>query len=160
MEKFSAETFWSPSIFSIDDFIVALSGQVVTNDITLLFELYKIYLNTYLPGPEDYEKEELPTFDHFYAWGQVLLKDFDEVDRYLIDVDLLYRNLEELGDIESAFGQNEEMLEALKHFNQVMGQEEKTKLMLHFSNQWRRVSKTYHGFKEHLVANQLAYSGM
>ncbi len=160
LKRFSEETFWVPEILSIEDFIVRCTGKSISNDIDLLFALYAAYSDTYLPPPGgEVDKEELPTFDKFYAWGQVLLKDFDEVDRYLVNAKEIYRNLEQLEELESRYQDNEEVLFALKRFNQMMGNEPTT-LTVNFINQWSRVSKTYHSFKQYLTSNKLSYSGM
>ena len=144
LKRFPGETFWVPNILSIEDFIVRCTGKSISSEIDLLFSLYAAYSDTYQPPPEgEVDKEELPTFDKFYPWGQVLLKDFDEVDRYLVDARKIYRNLEQLHELESKFQDNEEVLFALKRFNEMMGNEP-TSLTINFINQWSRVSKTYH----------------
>lgn len=159
LQKFPNSTFWLPGILSIEDFIVHCTGKSISSEIDLLFALYESYSKTYLPSPSGkVDKEELPTFDKFYAWGQVLLKDFDEVDRYLVDAGQLYQNLEQLSELESKFKDSEEVQDALKRFNKMMGME--TALIANFANQWSRVSKTYHSYKKHLNGSHLYYSGM
>jgi hypothetical protein len=158
--RFSQETYWIPHILSIEDFIIKCTGKAISSEIDLLFALYEVYSSTYLPPAKGIvDKEELPTFDKFYAWGQVLLKDFDEVDRYLVDADLLYRNLEQLRDLENRYADNEEVLFALKRFNEMMGNDP-TALTINFSNQWDRVCKTYHAFRDYLGNSNLRYSGL
>ncbi len=159
MEAYPTQTFWSPQILSIEDFVAVSAGHAVTDDLQLMFELYQVYTETYLPHPEgSVKKEELPTFDLFYAWGQILLSDFDEVDRYLVDADKLYGNLQDLKDLENLYADNEEVLFALQRFNEMLGQQQ-TDLMANFSNQWTRVCKTYHAFKARLQKKGLRYSG-
>lgn len=160
LQRYANETFWIPSIFSIDDFVMHCSDKSVGSEIDLLFALYECYKETYLPLPSgETDKEELPTFDKFYAWGQVLLKDFDEADRYLVDTDKLYQNLEHLSVLEAKFQGSEEMKDALKQFNKMMGTDETT-LKSNFSNQWSRVSKTYHSFRQYLADRNLNYGGL
>ncbi len=76
-----------------------------------------------------------------------------------MDAKEIYRNLEQLHQLESSFQDNEEVLFALKRFNEMVGNEP-TSLTLNFISQWNRVSKTYHSFKEHLESNGLYYGGM
>ena len=160
LDRFSNTTFWLPHILSIEDFIVQSTGKVVSSEIELLFTLYGAYSKTYLPPPQGgVDREELPTFDKFYAWGQVLLNDFDEVDRHMVAADQLYRNLEQLQQLEDRYRDDEETRLALARFNEMMGKEP-TVLNANFRNQWSRVCKTYHLFKKELSANNLAYSGM
>ncbi|GJM27592.1 MAG: hypothetical protein DHS20C17_02270 [Cyclobacteriaceae bacterium] len=160
LNRFPQETFWLPAILSVEDFIVRCTGKSISNELDLLFALYQHYKATYPPNPEGkVDKEELPTFDKFYSWGQVLLRDFDEVDRYLVNAKDLYRNLEQLRDIENRYQDSEEVLFALKRFNDMMGNEP-TLLSSSFSNQWSRVSKTYHSFRGALGDSDLQYGGM
>ncbi len=153
-------TFWAPQILSIEEFVATSLSSSVTDEINLLFELYEVYAATYPPHPEkSIDKEELPTFDRFYAWGQVLLKDFDEVDRYLVDADKLYTNLQQLSELEAINEEDEEVLHALNRFQDMMGQPP-TNLMSNFAHQWNRVSKTYHAFKQRLTEQEMCYMGM
>ncbi len=160
LARFSEQTFWMPQILSIEDFIVYCTGKPVSNEIDLLFTLYQAYSQTYLTPPDgNVEGDDLPTFDRFYAWGQVLLDDFDEVDRYLVDADKLYQNLEQLRDLEVRYQDNEEVQFALKRFSEMLGQEP-TSLVASFTNQWSRVCKTYHIFKQVLAKDKRFYGGM
>ena len=160
LDRLAEQTYWMPRILSIEDFIVFCTGKPVSNEIDLLFTLYQAYSQTYLTPPVgNVDGEDLPTFDRFYAWGQVLLKDFDEVDRYLVNADELYRNLEQLRELEVRYQDNEEVLFALKRFSEMLGQEP-TNLVTNFNNQWSRVCKTYHAFKKALNGDQRFYSGM
>lgn len=160
LKKYHDRTFWMPSILSIEDFIMHCTRKSVGSEIDLLFALYQCYSTTYHTPPSgETDKDDLPTFDKFYAWGQVLLKDFDEVDRYMVDAEKLYRNLDQLTKLESRFQGGDEMREALERFNDMMGEGESS-LKTSFSNQWSRVSKTYHLFRGYLKEQNLFYSGL
>jgi len=160
VKRFTPQTFWLPGIFSIEDFVVKCTGKPVTSEIDLLFALYQAYSSTYLPTRDhEVDREELPTFDKFYSWGQVLLKDFDEVDRNLVNPKELYRNLELLRELEIRYQDNEEVQDALKRFNEMMGKDP-TDLKANFSNQWSRISKTYHAFREAMERRNIYYPGM
>src|SRR4051812_22398396 len=71
------KTFWSPEIYATEDFVALLSELQPADTTTLLFELYETVKKC---NPNNTE-----TFDEFIAWGQILLSDFNEIDRYLID---------------------------------------------------------------------------
>src|SRR5690349_2428175 len=66
---------WSPVVYSIEDFVQSLSRYQSGDDLDLIFELFSVY--------KKYFPEE--SFDKFYPWGVMLLKDFDEVDSALAD---------------------------------------------------------------------------
>ena len=75
----------------MDDIMCNTSSFTVGDKIRLITELYKIYA--------EYHPAE--TFDKFYFWGEMLLSDFDLIDKYLIDADMLFRNLCDLKELEA-----------------------------------------------------------
>ncbi len=149
-EKFREHTFWSPEILSIEDFVVKISDRQLTDELTLIIQLYNIY----------HKVSPTITLDRFYSWGQVLISDFDEVDRYMADGSKLYQNLQEYHDIESFLGESEEMKQALVQFKKVVQQDDPTHLIKAFSETWSQVGKVYHEFQQLLAEQEMTYSGL
>ncbi len=56
---------WMPEVKTIEDVFYQYAGQRPSDDLTLIFELYKVYQSLH-PEPE--------TFDRFYFWGEMILK--------------------------------------------------------------------------------------
>ena len=83
----------SPHILTIDQWVAALCPQQIMHPTKALLELYKIYQNTL--------KEEALSFEDYLTWGPILLSDFDDVDRYLVDHQQLYKNLASIKALES-----------------------------------------------------------
>jgi hypothetical protein len=85
------EVQWAPRIYAISEFIDESSELNQSDPVELLFELYDIYR----------EQVEIPdTLDEFYFWGEIMLRDFDELDKYLVDAGLLFRNIMDLKMLE------------------------------------------------------------
>ncbi len=78
---------WSPQFYSIEDFVFKLSGFQLVPLIDLLFELYSVHI--------EIEGAKKHSFDRFNGWGQLLLKDFNDIDLYLKDADEVFRYLSE-----------------------------------------------------------------
>ena len=76
---------WSPSYFTISDLFRSHSSLVVADQIDLVFRLYKAYVK--LTGSDE-------PLDHFFSWGQLMLSDFDDLDKNLVDADKLFISLE------------------------------------------------------------------
>lgn len=149
--RFAENVFWSPQLFSIEEFVQALNPEyTLASEIHLLTELFEVYKKEGLAVP----------FEQYYGWGKVLLKDFDEVDRYLVDAKLLYRNLQDIKNIDQAFGPDEEALQALLDFQKVIDVSGKGQLFMEFENTWETVGKVYTHFQTSLENKGLAYSGM
>jgi CRISPR/Cas system-associated exonuclease Cas4 (RecB family) len=79
------KTSWSPQTSSIEDFITVLSGYNLIDQAGLLFEFYQVH--------REIHREKAQDFETFADWGQVLLKDFDEVDQYLVDPQKIFTYL-------------------------------------------------------------------
>src|SRR5437868_1709209 len=82
-----AKTIWLPRIISAEELIEELSGMQVLSEIDLVCHLYESYRVCY--------GTEAESFDSFAKWGQLILQDFNEIDRYLGDATQLYENLRE-----------------------------------------------------------------
>ncbi len=149
-EKFCDRTFWAPTVFSIREFVESCCETSATDELTLLFELHSVY--------QKYQKDLL--FDDFFSWGQILLRDFDEVDRHMVDADLLYRNLQEVKDIDEAFADQEALLEAFRQFARVIMQNPDSLLVTEFIRTWELVRKVFVDFKSRLKYRGMAYEGM
>lgn len=91
----------APKIVTIDRWIQDLADKPVMDKTRLLFQLYEIFRK----DPVEYEAN---TFDAFMSWGQLLLSDFDEIDRYLVPPKQLFKNLRDIREIENwSFNQEE-----------------------------------------------------
>lgn len=55
------------------------------------------------------------TFDNFVFWGDMLLGDFDDVDKYMVDARQLFTNIHDLKEIDE-FYLTEEQIEIVKRF--------------------------------------------
>lgn len=150
-QKFETEVFWAPTILSIQEFIEHLNPNVsVASEIQQITELFGVYKKL----------EPNILFEDFYGWAKVLLKDFDEVDRYLVDAKLLYKNLQDIKDLDKVFGPDEEALKAIIEFQKVIDVSGNGALFKEFDTTWNTVSKAYFMFQEALKAKALCYNGM
>lgn len=81
---------WSPAYVSISDLFRQLSPLQSGDPIRLVCELYKVFR-------EETKSEE--SLDDFYFWGELLISDFDDVDKNLVDANKLFSNLQDLKNI-------------------------------------------------------------
>jgi hypothetical protein len=86
---------WAPSVLTINELFRSFSLLQIPGNEVLLFELYKVF---------DRLKKPHESFDEFYHWGDMLLNDFDDVDKYLVDASVLFRNVLDLKNIDAQFG--------------------------------------------------------
>ena len=86
------KTIWEPTVFSIEDFVIELSGLKTIDPVFLLFELYEVH--------REVERANAQDFDQFIKWGNVLLHDFNDVDMYLADASQVFGFLSDAKAIE------------------------------------------------------------
>ena len=84
----------APEMLTIDRWVRKHSSRTIIDRTRLLVRLFKVQLE----NPAD--PKDL-SFDEFQTWGQTLLSDFDEIDRYLLDSKLVFRNLADIREIEN-----------------------------------------------------------
>ena len=92
-ERISAEegrTFFLPQMTVIDDLVADLGSMKIVQNEFLLFELYRIHVE--IGG----EERKYRTFEEFMAFGDMMLADFSEIDRYCVDAKDLFVNLHDL----------------------------------------------------------------
>nr|WP_321377593.1 PD-(D/E)XK nuclease family protein [uncultured Bacteroides sp.] len=149
---------WSPAYLSISELFQQLSAQRSENplklgdSIKLVCELYKIFR-------EETKSEE--TLDDFYFWGELLISDFDDADKNLVDADKLFSNLQDLKNIMDDFDfLNEDQEAAIRQFFQNFSIEKRTALKEKFISLWDVLGNIYHRYKEELANQNIAYEGM
>lgn len=150
LSTYGEDHFMLPAIFSIEEFVQRMTGMTITDELTLLFHLYKIY------QAKDRELE----FDDFYAWGKIILKDYDEIDRYMANAKQIYSALQNIKEIDNVFGYNDEFRDIIARYRTLTEKQEKTKLLTEFLKIWKEVGAVYEVYQEELAKEEKAYGGM
>lgn len=83
---------FSPEITTIDRWVKRYSLPIIDKTRLLLY-LFEIYQKT----PEGKEA----TFEDFLTWGTMLLSDFEDIDRYMLDHAQVFKNLKAIKQLES-----------------------------------------------------------
>lgn len=87
------KTIWLPVILSAEELVARLSGLEQADHTDLICDLYLAYVQVL--------GDKAEPFEAFSKWGNLMLQDFNEADRYLIDTRALYQNLKEIREIEN-----------------------------------------------------------
>lgn len=140
---------WSPVYITISDLFRKHSSMIVGDSIKLVCELYKSY--------KQVTKSD-ETLDHFYGWGQVMLADFDDIDKNMANPGLIFHNVEDLRELDDVSYLNEQQKAAIVKFfgNVTTG---KTELKERFLKIWNKLYEIYLDFNERLEKQGLAYEG-
>src|ERR1035437_4993284 len=130
---------WVPSIVTINELFRSYSVLQAAGNEILLFELYKVYKKL---------KKSPESFDDFYFWGDMLLNDFDDVDKYLVDAAKLFSNIQDIKKIDQQFGDlTTEQIEIIKRFWINFNPEKPTSEKSGFISVWSILSDLYSGFR-------------
>lgn len=146
-----SKPIWAPKILSIEDFIKGLSNLESADRLDLIFELHKIFQSL---------NKSQEAFDKFFFWGNILLQDFDEIDKFLVDAGLLFKNLVHIKQLENSLDyldieQKELILGFWKSFGDKLSKQQKG-----FLGVWDNLHQTYAQFKARLSERNIAYDGM
>jgi hypothetical protein len=136
LSKHAGKTIFSPEILSIETFVETLSDLRYSQNIELLFEFYEVYLKI-IP------KSQHENFERFSKWAQILLKDFNEIDRYLIPTDTIFN-----------------YLSAIKEINHWSLEKEQTTYVKNYISFWNRLPVLYSTFKQALLEKKKGYQGL
>lgn len=135
ISKKAGKTIFTPVVYSIEEFVESISGLTYASNTEQIFELYTAYLQA-----GSYEKE---TFDTFLTWGETLLQDFNEIDRYLVNAKSLFSNLS-----------------AIQEINHWSTDAEQTTLIKNYLNFWENILPVYLTFNHNLVSKGLGHQGL
>lgn len=151
-------TMWAPRMVSIQDFVREISGWQFPDTLPLVYELYQVYMSVM----QGQDKEWKETFENFYSWGEMLVKDFDEIDKYEVDADKLFANIRDLKEIEAFFHFPEENMESIRQFwYTIRGHGEgPTEVQEKFLKIWQILFDVYSRYRAALAEKYLAYDGM
>lgn len=155
---------FSPRLLTINDLMTDLSGLRPVDKIGALYTLYRNYAALMWPGEEPKER-----FDEFVYWGDVLLGDFDDVDKYLVDARRLFSNISDLKEIDSGYDYlSDVQVAAIKEFwtdflkgsGSKMGTAAPLDKKHLFRTTWRILYPLYEAFRKELLADKTGYEGM
>ena len=75
-----------PEIISVEDFVEEVSQLKQLNNLEALLEFYALYTSIT-------PKQEVESFDRFSKWATIVLQDFNEIDRHLVDPVKIFKYL-------------------------------------------------------------------
>ncbi|MBQ2779630.1 MAG: PD-(D/E)XK nuclease family protein [Bacteroidaceae bacterium] len=148
----SGRPMWSPTYITISELFEQCSSAIIGDPILLVSKLYKEYTR---------HTHSSETIDSFFHWGELMIKDFDDIDKNLADTGQLFGNLNELRSIGSASDAlDSEQRLAIEQFFTNFKPQERSELKSRFLHVWQVMGDIYTTFKEQLRSEGIAYEGM
>lgn len=152
LSEISEKPLFSPSILTINDLFMQLSGKHPADKIQMLFRLYELYKQR--SGSSE-------SFDEFIYWGEMLLNDFDDIDKYMVDVRMLFRNVSDLKSLDDDFNYlSPEQVQAIRSFWSSFYPKGDSPNQQHFLELWEILYDLYAGLRTSLAKDGCGYDGM
>ncbi len=150
LARLSKRPIWSPAYITISDLFRHHSKLKVADPIMLVCELHQCF--TECTGIDE-------TLDHFYGWGQLLLSDFDDLDKNMGPADKVFANLRDIHELDDISYLTEEQREMIRRFFSNFSEDHNSELKERFLRLWSHMADIYHLFNQRLADKELAYEG-
>ena len=145
------EPIWLPQISSLEDFILARSRFKKIENFESVLWLYEVYLN---------HQEKGEALDKFYFWGEMIIKDFEEIDQYGVDADQLFTSIKSQKELDQEFYfLSEEDKKIITSFWATFLPKSSKNQDL-FLETWKILKSLYAEYKSLLISKGKAYNGM
>lgn len=152
LSRYIKREIWMPRTLVINQLTEEITGEKATDHLILLTELYRIFSS--LTGKED-------SLQEFYTLGNIIIHDFDQTDKYLLDPAQLFHNVRDLKRIGVEFSfLSPEQQEVIKSFWSSFQAKPDHRLNLHFMHLWENLSSLYQAYNHTLREKGYAYEGM
>ncbi len=141
---------WSPTYITISDLFRQHSALEVADPIKLICNLHKSFTHC---------TRSTETLDHFYAWGQLLLADFDDIDKNMADAEKVFSNLRNLHAYDDTSYLTDEQRELLRQFFNTFNDGHDTELKRRFEELWNHFGDIYIHYNTLLRQQGITYEG-
>ncbi len=143
---------FAPEIITINELFSGKSELELADSLQLVFKLYHAYKEI---------KSDAEDFNDFYFWGEMIVNDFDDLDKYLVNHRLLFQNLKDIKDIDEKFGgMDPEIVEIIRRFWLNFDHNSITSEKEDFLAVWDILIELYDKFRGVLRSSGMAYEGM
>lgn len=151
--KLSGKPMLAPEMCSINDFYYRIHGVPKTDRVQLLLDLYECYAPLRNGAAEP--------LDEFIFWGDMILSDFADIDKYLVDPRAIYTNISDYKAIQD-YGEylSETQLAAIRRFvDENFIKRREGKIKKEFRQIWDILYPLYVSFNEKLTRENKCYEG-
>ena len=141
---------WSPAYSTITELFARYSDQIEADPLLQVSELHKSYMAC--TGRQE-------TLDQFFSWGQLLLSDFNDIDKHLVDARSLFTNLRDLHELDTVSYLTDDQRSALKEFFSTFTDEHENVIQRQFIEVWSHLYEIYEDVNRRLSERGMAYEG-
>jgi hypothetical protein len=156
----SATPMLMPKMMTVNEFFAGVSHTSIADRVTLLVTLYECYVKL---------NPHAEPLDEFIFWGDIILGDFNDVDKYMADPKQLFANVADYKNIQDSFEYlTENQKKAIESFAghfvdkvaKKSGNPNAKDVSRLFLQIWNLMYPLYQEFNKTLSEKGLAYEGM
>ena len=151
LAEISEKPIWSPQYTTISELFQQMSTLQVADRIKLICELHKTYCE--VTGRTE-------TLEQFYGWGEIMLADFDDIDKHNGDAKKIFTLLGDIHEMDAVDYLTEEQKRVLQRFFNNFTPDHTTQLKRNFMELWNKFFDIYTNYRQRLLAQGIAYEGM
>ncbi len=152
LASIAGKPLFSPTMLTIQELFESFSPYHPAERIEMLVMLHGLH------GKISNSEE---SFDDFLYWGEMLLNDFNDVDKYLVDAHDLFRNVYDYRSLDDDMSHlSEQQVQAIRRFWSHFMPVEGNKTKQRFQKTWELLFELYSSFREALHVGGQAYEGM
>ena len=150
LARLAGKPIWSPASITISELFRQQTEVQVADPVKLVCDLHKSFCLC---------TQSQETLDKFYGWGQLLLTDFDDIDKNMADADRVFANLRDIHELDDISYLTDEQREMIHRFFSNFSEQHNSELKERFLRLWSHFADIYHDFNHRLAAQNLAYEG-
>ena len=150
LARLAGQPVWSPAYITISDLFRQHTDLKTADPIKLICDIHKSF--TKCTGIDE-------TLDHFYGWGQLLLADFDDIDKNMADADSIFCNLKDIHELDDISYLDNEQKEMLARFFANFSDDIDSELKKRFLSLWSHFGDIYHDYNRRLTEQGIGYEG-
>ena len=150
LARIAGQPVWSPAYITISDLFRQHTDLKTADPIKLICDIHKSF--TKCTGINE-------TLDHFYGWGQLLLADFDDIDKNMADADSIFCNLKDIHELDDISYLDNEQKEMLARFFANFSDDIESELKKRFLSLWSHFGDIYHDYNRRLTEQGIGYEG-
>ena len=150
LARIAGQPVWSPAYITISDLFRQHTDLKTADPIKLICDIHKSF--TKCTGIDE-------TLDHFYGWGQLLLADFDDIDKNMADADSIFCNLKDIHELDDISYLDDEQKEMLARFFANFSDDIDSELKKRFLSLWSHFGDIYHDYNRRLTEQGIGYEG-
>ena len=150
LAQLARKPIWTPTYITISDLFRRHTDLKVADPIKSICDLHKTFVKC--TGIDE-------TLDHFYGWGQLLLSDFDDVDKNMVDAKQIFANLSDIHELDDVSYLTDYQKQMIKKFFSNFSDDHNSELKKRFLHLWCHFYDIYVEFNKRLTQQGLAYEG-